>query len=488
MNLLDMLKPKTSVRGLGGGAANPDEIERLVRSQPSVLSQLDPISRPAAPLPALAPMAGPSINPMAPQAGGGLLDSIQPEAGKAKDPRKGDKLMLLGAMLQDVGSSLGGGQGGRVLATKKYLEDDALNDQQKVLRSQIGGAFGSALGGGPGPQPSSAPIKAVGDFGGSAPAPTAPKPRQNIAQVFSLIAKGMASGLDMSPYLTLVEKMEPLVSREAYLSSLPESERATAAMDPTGYVKWARETALPKIESVGRGTDVVSIDQRTGAKSIIHQNNTPADPPFGWTRGPEGQPQFLPGGPADPAYLRQTSESRAEGQRAGAPPQFIMYGPSRGRGGSDDISPSDVMGPILNTVASKGPDALSPGQKLLWERYRDGTSNSDPMAAVLTALGLGGGAPRPGAPAGGAYSMPTPPTAPGARPAPAAAKPAAPAPRGYTRGPAPEAKPKAPAPPRAGPGSSQAAPAQPASRAEAARLPAGTWIRDPSGNVFQKAR
>lgn len=103
-------------------------------------------------------------------------------------------------------------------------------------------------------------------------------------------------------------------------------------------------------------------------------------------------------------------------------------------------STGDVIAPILSKVATGGVEALSDGERAIWENYQRQSQGQGGLAALF------GGAPQM-APSGGAT------------------------------GPAPAA------------GGSQQSPARPASQADFDRLPAGAWFINPAdGQVMQKAR
>ena len=112
-------------------------------------------------------------------------------------------------------------------------------------------------------------------------------------------------------------------------------------------------------------------------------------------------------------------------------------------------STGDVVGPVLAKVAASGEDALTEGERLIFDRYQQGGQQSG---------GFGMGV--------------TPPPADAPLPSPAS-------------GPAPQ-----PAPSRAsssgGPVGSRQNPARPSTPQEAASLPSGAFFVDPSGTVRQR--
>ena len=130
----------------------------------------------------------------------GLFSAFKPDAaaqfsaGKNSGP---DKMMLLGAMLRDLGS----GNGPETLmGTQQFLAGRQAQQQKLAAQQRVGGMFGGGA-----PQQSTAPIMPVGDFAGAAPTP-APQP-MGLREMAPMLAEAAAAGVDISPYVTMADKI-----------------------------------------------------------------------------------------------------------------------------------------------------------------------------------------------------------------------------------------------------------------------------------------
>lgn len=217
--------------------------------------------------------------------------------------------------------------------------------------------------------------------------PPGPAPLSR-SKVLAALARVRANGFDATPFMPQIEALMEQQETDAFLSAVPEPERAYARFDPKGYAGVAFDRLKPRSGE----NDTVQMNPATGRYERVYEARTKLDDE--WMVDPKNPEARIPrpGSKADPKYIRETSFNRADGQRDAAPPMWSVYGPSSGRPGEIN-STGDVMGPIYSKIA-RG-QTLTPGEQRL---YEDGRRAADPLAALLGSLPNAQPAPRPATP------------------------------------------------------------------------------------------
>jgi hypothetical protein len=135
----------------------------------------------------------------------GLFGSFKPNA--AYDPASlsgSDKMMLLGAMLRDLGSGNGPQT---LLGTQQFLQNRQLSQRKLAAEQELAGMYAPGNPGSPG-------ILPVGDFKGMAPTPATPARMpslSNPADVQKLLALGQ-QGANISPVIDILKANQPQIA------------------------------------------------------------------------------------------------------------------------------------------------------------------------------------------------------------------------------------------------------------------------------------
>lgn len=200
------------------------------------------------------------------------------------------KWSTIGATMQDVGASLGGGQGGALGRSQAMFADRAAQAKKEAAQAELDAFFGQNM--------------PPGLIGGSAPRRMGPEMDMGLekddADAASLIP-GLGSGMTLD-----------------LQSAMPALMRAKGkGLDVSGYADLiAAGTPQPQMFNTSRG--IVSVDRRTGqARTLFSEAPDAPSAPSGY-RWEGDKLTYIPGGPADPNQARGLSSARRAPPRARA--------------------------------------------------------------------------------------------------------------------------------------------------------------------------
>lgn len=303
-----------------------------------------------------------------------------------------DALQLAGAALQDIGSA-GTTQNlsGMIGWQSQQRERAQQTDAARRLAQSVSGAFGAggqaAVAGGlpkvakpltnlPRLNPAEDhPHGATQPLIGPEALPRLQSPAgPDFSNLYGQIAEASAAGVNVMPYLEMLRTAEGRQQRDAYLGTLPEEERAGAALNPSAYAEWDRDSRLPSFHNIGNGT-LLSANRRENQVTEAYRSPIPAEP-MTTDRAVGAVLQKVMSGaklsPGEDAIYRRYLEGAGGGAA----------------GGEDYPTPNRNLGLIQQKIA-RG-EQLTPGEQQLYEDSRQ--SRLDPtVAAILGLPGAGGG-------------------------------------------------------------------------------------------------
>lgn len=272
--------------------------------------------------------------------------------------RRAEKLAIFGATLADMGASL---QGREADAIERTVADQKANAARERLRRLMSGAYGgdAAVGNGVPPGYRAAQQRAAFQVAGEALPQTGAAQKKH--ELRMALADAAQRGVDVRPYVWMMERDEDDGTRDAFLASLPQADRAEATLDPKGYIGWRREQRTPKFFSPGGGA-VVAVDPQRGVGREIYRAPTKVDPPSTDDITAAALSRYTQGLP-----LNKQQEAIVN--------RFL-----NGTDSADQRpTTSTVLGGVLTKVQQSGVESLTPGERAIWDRY----NRADAFEALL---------------------------------------------------------------------------------------------------------